>query len=189
MKANRGLLKYFLLTIITLGIYPIVFWSSIGEDLNVIIPPPAYKKTTHFCICLFLLSWLTLGIYPLYWYTVVSSKMGAALRQRNINYNIDGGTFWLWEVLGSMIIVGPFIYVHKVCKAMNLLVTDYLNMASYQNGPTYAGGYNPNMAQGGYNPNAGAPQGGYNPNTGAPQGNFDPYTGAPVNNNNNNNFQ
>ena len=49
----------------------------------------------------------------------------ADLRRRGIAYDFDASTFWLWGVLGSLIVVGPFIYTHKLLKAMNLLAANY----------------------------------------------------------------
>ena len=34
-------------------------------------------------------------------------------------------SFWGWGILGSLILVGPFIYTHKLLTAMNLLSADY----------------------------------------------------------------
>lgn len=45
--------------------------------------------------------------------------------RRGIAYDFDASTFWLWGVLGSLIVVGPFIYTHKLLKAMNLLAANY----------------------------------------------------------------
>lgn len=33
--------------------------------------------------------------------------------------------FWLWNVLGALIIVGPFVYMHKLSTAMNKLAENY----------------------------------------------------------------
>lgn len=51
--------------------------------------------------------------------------MGSELLRRNLPYQFDAGTFWLWNVLGSLIVVGPFVYTHKLLTAMNMLCTDY----------------------------------------------------------------
>lgn len=34
-------------------------------------------------------------------------------------------TFWLWDVLGIFIIVGPLVYFYKLLHAMNNLSADY----------------------------------------------------------------
>ncbi len=31
------------------------------------------------------------------------------------------GTFWLWGVLGSLIVIGPLVFLHKLFKAVNML--------------------------------------------------------------------
>lgn len=125
MKSNRGALKFFLLSLITLGIYEIVFFSGVGEDLNIVAQNQ--KKTTHFCLVFFILSWLTLGIYPIVWFHGISAKAGTALKERGISYEFGASTFWIWMVLLSFTVVGPILYISKLCKAMNLLVDDYNN--------------------------------------------------------------
>lgn len=54
----------------------------------------------------------------------MSNKVGEILKDRGIAYNFSASDFWLWEVLGSCIVVGPFVYLNKLCKAMNLLCED-----------------------------------------------------------------
>ena len=125
LKTNRSLLKYILLSIITLGIYGIVVMSNISSDINTIAGRYDGKKTVHYCLVFFLFSWLTLGIVPLVWGHRISKRIGAELARRGINYKFGAGTFWGWNVLGELIIVGPFIYCHKLLTAMNLLSNDY----------------------------------------------------------------
>ena len=125
LKTNRGLLKYILLGLITLGIYPIVVMSGISSDINLIASPNDGKKTTHYCLMVFVLSWLTLGIYPIVWYHNLSARIGNQLAYRNINYSFGAGSFWGWNVLGMLIGIGPLVYMHKLLKAMNLLCADY----------------------------------------------------------------
>ena len=48
-----------------------------------------------------------------------------ALEERGIAYDFGTSDFWGWYFLGSLVIVGPFIYFHKLCTAMNLLCEDY----------------------------------------------------------------
>ncbi|MCI1956271.1 MAG: DUF4234 domain-containing protein [Oscillospiraceae bacterium] len=50
LQTNRGLLKFVLLSIITLGIYSIVFYSGISNDVNVIASRYDGKKTMHYCL-------------------------------------------------------------------------------------------------------------------------------------------
>ncbi len=125
LKTNRGLLKYILLGLITFGIYPLIVMSGISSDINVIASKYDGKKTMHFCLLAFIFSWLTLGIAPIVWYHRISARIGKELSRRGIGYSFGAGSFWGWNVLGSLIGVGPFIYLHKLCKAMNKLAADY----------------------------------------------------------------
>ncbi len=125
LQTNRGLVKFILLSLITLGIYSIVVMSKISRDINILAGRYDGKKTMHFCWILFLFSWLTFGIVPLIWYHRLSDRMGTELVRRGIDYRFGAGSFWLWCILGSLIVVGPFVYTHKLLKAMNLLCADY----------------------------------------------------------------
>ena len=125
LKTNRGLLKFILLTFITFGIYPLVIMSAVSTDINIIATRYDGKKTMHFCLLVFIFSWLTFGIAPIVWYHRISARIGKELARRGIAYSFGAGSFWGWDILGSLIVVGPFIYMHKLFRAMNLLSADY----------------------------------------------------------------
>lgn len=124
-NTNRGLLKYILLSIITFGIYGLVVVCHISEEINVEASPRDGKHTMHFLWIFFLFAELTLGIAALVWRHRISDRIGDELSARNIDYSFGAADFWLWDILGSLIIVGPFIYTHKFLKAMNLLNANY----------------------------------------------------------------
>lgn len=125
LKTNRGLLKFFFLSAITCGIYGIVAMSEVTEDINIIASRYDGKRTMHFCLITLLFSWLTLGIAPLVWGHRMCGRIGNELARRGIAYRFGTGTFWGWGFFGSLILVGPFIYIHKLMKSMNLLATHY----------------------------------------------------------------
>jgi len=66
-----------------------------------------------------------LGIAPLVWYHRISARIGNELKRRGIAYGFGAGSFWGWCILGALIAVGPFVYIHKLLKAMNLLSGHY----------------------------------------------------------------
>ncbi len=125
LKTNKGLLKYILLSLITFGIYGLVVMSSVSNDINVIASRYDGKRTMHFCLLFFIVAPITLGIAAIVWYHKISARIGNELKRRNISYNFDASSFWLWNVLGCLIIVGPFVYLHKLFKATNLLCENY----------------------------------------------------------------
>ena len=127
LKTNRGLLKYILLSIITCGIYALVFYCSISNDINVIASRYDGKKTMHFALLCFIIGPLTLGIGYLVWFHKISNRIGSELSRRGYPQSFSAGTFWLWEILGVIIIIGPFVYAYKLCDAMNK-ISEHYNM-------------------------------------------------------------
>lgn len=125
LETNRNLLKFILLSLITFNIYGIIVMSTISTDINIIASRYDGKKTMHYCLMSFVFSWLTLGIYPFYWYHQLSNRIGDELNRRDLGYQFSSNDFWMWGILGSFIIVGPFIYLNKLLTAMNMLADDY----------------------------------------------------------------
>ena len=125
LKTNRGWLKTILLSIITFGIYGLVMYSGISNDINTIASRYDGKKTMHYCLLVFIITPITFGIGAIVWSHKISNRIGKELARRGINYSFGAGTFWGWNVLGALIGVGPFIYLHKLCKAMNQLCADF----------------------------------------------------------------
>lgn len=125
LKTKRGVLKLILLSIVTLGIYPFVFLSGISNDINIIASRYDGRKTMHFCLLAFVIAPLTLGIANFVWYHKISSRIGHELNRRGIASSFGAASYWLWNVLGILIIVGPFIYLFQLCKAMNQLCENY----------------------------------------------------------------
>lgn len=125
LKTNRGLLKFILLNIITLGIYSLVIFSGISSDINVIASRYDGKKTMHFCLLFFLVGPITLGIADIVWFHRISNRIGNELKRRQIAYSFSASDYWLWNVLGAAIVIGPFVYLNKLFKAMNMLSENY----------------------------------------------------------------
>ena len=124
-KTNKGLLKTILLSFITFGIYPLVVMSVLSEDINVCASRYDGKHTMHFCLLLFIIAPITLGIGAIVWYHKISNRIGDELKRRGVAYDFSAGDFWLWSVLGSIIVIGPLVYMHKLFKATNLMCEDY----------------------------------------------------------------
>ncbi len=125
LKTNKALWKFIVFNLITFGIYSLVVFSSVSEDINIIASRYDGKKTMHFCLLFFLVGPITLGIADIVWFHRISARIGNELQRRGIPYSFSAGTFWLWNVLGALILVGPFVYIHKLFKATNLLCQSY----------------------------------------------------------------
>ncbi len=118
LPIRRSLGKMVFLGILTLTIYPTVIWSRMVAELNIAASRYDGKRTLSF-FGMILLAPLTLGIYPMVWMHRFCGRIGRELQRREIDYPFGARDFWLWNVLGCLILVGPFVFTHKLTKAMN----------------------------------------------------------------------
>ncbi len=125
LKTNKSLLKYVLLSLITFGIYGIVVMSSVSNDINVVASRYDGKKTMHYCLLLFLVGPVTFGIAYFVWYHRISNRIGGELARRGLPYSFSASDYWLWNILGAFIVVGPFVYYYKMFKAVNMINANY----------------------------------------------------------------
>lgn len=61
LRTNRGLGKFFFLSLLTFGIYGIVVMSHISKEINEIATKHDGKKTMHFCWIFFCFQLADLG--------------------------------------------------------------------------------------------------------------------------------
>ena len=124
LPIKRGLGKMIFLGMLTLGIYPTVIYSKIITELNILASRHDGKRTMTF-FGMLMLSPVTFGIYAYVWFHKLCARIGDELQRRGIDYKFGPSHFWLWNILGSFILVGPFIFLHKLMKSMNLLNKDF----------------------------------------------------------------
>ena len=119
LRTNRSLAKVFFLSLITFGIYGLVCFGNITDDVNTVCSRYDGKKSMNYYLLFFIVGPITLEIATIVWIHNLCNRIGDELKRRQINYSFSASDFWLWGVLGSFIIVGPFIFTHKFMKAMN----------------------------------------------------------------------
>ncbi len=124
LPSNRNIVKYIIFSILTLGIYSIVIESQISGEMNIVASRADGKRTIPF-LGMLQISAITLGIYGLVWNHSFANRIGAELKRRGYDYQFGAKDFWLWNVLGAFIIVGPFIYCYKKLNAMNMINASY----------------------------------------------------------------
>lgn len=125
LPANYSLLKLIFLGLITFGIYPLVIIARAGDAVNTIASRYDGRRTMSYWLLFFIVGPITCGIATLVWTHRISNRIGNELRRRGHNTNFSASTFWLWSILGSLIAIGPLVYLYKFCAAMNELVSDY----------------------------------------------------------------
>lgn len=124
LKTDRKLIQFFLLTAVTFGIYGIVYWVQFVNDINTVSEQRHAKETPHFIIML-LLSCITCNIYMFVWHHNLANKIAEEAKIRGIDVKFSATTFWLWGILGSVIVIGPFVYLNRLMNAMNLICENY----------------------------------------------------------------
>lgn len=114
---KRSFLEYFLLSLVTFGIYAIIENIRMGNDVNKICQGDGKEQMNWFLASL--LGLVTLGIFPLYWmYTAVERLKDNAYRYGAV-VQYDGTDYLLWYLLGSLIFVGPLIGIYHYMKDIN----------------------------------------------------------------------
>ena len=129
LQTNRSMWKLMILNILTLGIYSIIFFIPFSFDLDKIAPKKDLTKTMNYVFA-YVISLFTFSIVLMFWHYQIAERVNEALSERDIPYEFDTDAFWLWYVFGTFFIVGPFVYMHKLCRAMNLLCENYNKAAS-----------------------------------------------------------
>lgn len=125
LPTGRGLLKMVLLGIITFGIYPLVILTKMSGEINTVASKHDGKSTMNYCLLAFIVGPITLQIGQLVWWHRICNRLGTELKRRNIDFEMSAKTFWMWSFLGSFIVIGPWVFVHKFCKAFNLMNANY----------------------------------------------------------------
>jgi len=83
------------------------------------------RWTMFYVLRILILAMIAVSALYCIWHHQLSKRIGRELWRRGIVYPISASTYWLWSVLGSFILVGRFIYTHKLFTAMNLLSASY----------------------------------------------------------------
>ena len=121
LKTDRSFLKTFLLSLITFGIYGLVVYAHITDDVNLVCTRYDNKKSMNYWLLILVVTPLTFGIASIVWMHRICNRIGGELQRRQVPYDFSAKTFWLWNVLGSLILVGPFVFAHKFFKAVNMM--------------------------------------------------------------------
>ena len=124
LKTNRSTVAYFFLGLFTFEIYSIYMWYNCVKSLNIVAERDG-KRTTNFLLMI-LLTICTLGLYYFIWNHNFTKRIHDEQKRRNLHASVAPRDFWIWDVfLAPALLIGPYIYAHKVFNAMNALCADY----------------------------------------------------------------
>lgn len=124
MQTNRSLIKYILLSILTLGIYSLYFWHKYVQDVNTTCSGDG--KNTNGILVMILLIILTLGIYSFVWTCGMQNRLRDQAGRLGCGPIKGGGTVLLWEIFGSLLFgLGPFVATYIQISSMNTVAYAY----------------------------------------------------------------
>lgn len=124
LRTDYSFTKFFFLGLLTLGIYNLIVFYRISEDINYVAKVDG-RRTMSYLLVLFVFSWLTFGILPLVWWHNLCERMGEAVRRRNINVSFGASDYWIYNILLRFTIVCPLLFCSKLLRVANLLNADY----------------------------------------------------------------
>jgi heme/copper-type cytochrome/quinol oxidase subunit 2 len=120
---NRNYVLTIILLMVTLGLYGLYWIYKLAKDVNTICNGDG--KKTRGLLLFFLFSLITVGIYGYVWYFMLGDRLQENALRYGLSFKEGGGTILLWAVLGSFIIIGPFISLYIVTKNLNALALAY----------------------------------------------------------------
>ena len=123
MIKKRGLAGLIILSIVTFGIYGLYWIYKLAKDVNTICEGDG--KKTGGLLKYLLLGLVTFGIYNCIWVYSLGDRLQDNAHKFNQTFKESGGIVLLWFLLGSLIIIGPFIALHIIIKNTNALADEY----------------------------------------------------------------
>ena len=137
-KEDRSLLIYMLLSVVTCGIYGLIFMWSFTNDLNDVssAKDPDGWRSPNFIIVILLMI-VTCGIYSWYWLYKVGNTIQRSGDDYGVRVDESGTTLILWCLLLG---VGGLISYHLMFKNMNKICRKY-NEEFIDNAAYAQGGY------------------------------------------------
>ena len=120
---DRSFVLWAILTIVTCGIYNWYFVHCLARDLNVMCESDG--EETPGLVAFVLLSIVTCGIYSYWWYYKVGNRLQTNAPRYGLQFQENGTTILMWQILGLFIGVGPFIAMYILIKNTNALASRY----------------------------------------------------------------
>ena len=130
LKSDRGLLGWFLLSVITCGIYGLFFIHSLAKDINIACEGDG-ERTAGLGMFI-LLSMITCGLYGWIWYYKLGNRLAKNAIRYGMNFQENGTTVLLWMLFGVLLCgIGPFIAMNIIIKNSNAICGAYNRQHGY----------------------------------------------------------
>lgn len=104
MIQERNIALYIVLSIVTCGIFGLVWFVQLTEDTNTVAPPPLNGKPYTSGVLALVLTIVTCGIYGYYWAYKQGERLDQAKGSRGMPTNNQSLIYLLLEIFGLGII-------------------------------------------------------------------------------------
>ncbi len=121
---ERSFLAYILLSILTFGIYPIVYWTKISNEVNVLCEGDG-KKTMKYVFA-WLLNIVTFGIFGIIWEYQLAKRLQENAARYNLNFSEGGATVAVLDTVGMLFFgLGRTVASFVMTKNFNKIVVAF----------------------------------------------------------------
>ena len=111
---ERGMITYILLSVLTLGIYHIVFWTKLSKDVNALCEGDG-KKTMKYVFC-FLLNIVTVGIFGFIWKYKLAKRLQENAARYDLKFSESGALVVVLAIVFAFFPVSQFVLVKNFNK-------------------------------------------------------------------------
>lgn len=124
IKADRSLIGWLLLSLVTCGIYSFYFLYCLARDVNTLCQDDG--DYTPGLAEFILLSFVTCGFYAYYWYYKIGNRLQANAPLYGLVFQENGTTVLLWQIFGALLCgLGPIFAMNIVINNTNAMATAY----------------------------------------------------------------
>ena len=124
VNAERNIVMYIVLTLVTCGFYHYYFVYNLANDVNILCAGDG--KETPGLVPFLLLSLITCGIYAWFWYYNLGNRLSENAPRYGMAFPENGTTVILWMILGTWFCgVGLFVGNYFIIKNVNALAAAY----------------------------------------------------------------
>lgn len=124
IKADRSLIGWLLLSLVTCGIYSFYFLYCLARDVNTLCQDDG--DYTPGLAEFILLSFVTCGFYAYYWYYKIGNRLQANAPRYGLAFQENGTTVLLWQIFGALLCgLGPIFAMNIIINNTNAMATAY----------------------------------------------------------------
>lgn len=124
IKADRSLIGWLLLSLVTCGIYSFYFLYCLARDVNTLCQDDG--DYTPGLAEFILLSVVTCGFYAYYWYYKIGNRLQANAPRYGLVFQENGTTVLLWQIFGALLCgLGPIFAMNIIINNTNAMATAY----------------------------------------------------------------